>query len=84
MTSQIKVFGTVNTNQPGDYQLTYMVEDSNGNRVTLIKTITVVEKQSIKEENSSKPETGNTGVIGYLGLAAITAGGILLKKRKKK
>ena len=84
LTSQIKVFGTVNTNQPGDYQLTYMVEDSNGNRVTLIKTITVVEKQSIKEENSSKPETGNTGVIGYLGLAAITAGGILLKKRKKK
>ena len=76
LTSQIKVFGTVNTNQPGDYQLTYMVEDSNGNRVTLIKTITVVEKQSI-EENSSKPETGNTGVIGYLGLAAITAGGIL-------
>ncbi len=84
LTNKIKVLGEVNLAKAGDYQLTYTVEDSDGNVITFIRILTVVEKTSVKEENSSNPQTGYTGVLGYLGLAATAVGGVLLSKRKKK
>lgn len=81
LTTHIKVTGEVNTQKAGRYQLTYRVEDKDGNVTTFTRIITVVEKQST---NVSKPQTGYTAVLGYIGVATTAVGGALLAKRKKK
>jgi len=42
ITSRVTVTGTVNTNVPGVYTLTYAVSDTAGNRSTATRTVTVV------------------------------------------
>ncbi|MBC1795767.1 DUF5011 domain-containing protein [Listeria booriae] len=41
ITNQIQVAGTVDTATPGDYTLTYTVTDSDGNKATFTRTVTV-------------------------------------------
>ena len=71
ITSNIKVSGSVDTNKPGTYQITYQVEDSKGEKVT--KTIKVVVKDyearnSLFIYESLKHVSGNTFEFkGFLG-----------------
>ena len=71
ITSNIKVSGSVDTNKPGTYQITYQVEDSKGEKVT--KTIKVVVKDyearnSLFMYESLKHVSGNTFEFkGFLG-----------------
>lgn len=71
ITSNIKVSGSVDTNKPGTYQITYQVEDSKGKKVT--KTIKVVVKDyearnSLFMYESLKHVSGNTFEFkGFLG-----------------
>lgn len=53
ITKYIKVTGSVDTNKPGTYELTYTVTDKNGNSTTTKRTITVNPKD---EETSNLPE----------------------------
>ncbi len=53
ITKHIKVTGSVDTNKPGTYELTYTVTDKNGNSTTTKRTITVNPKD---EETSNLPE----------------------------
>lgn len=53
ITKHIKVTGSVDTNKPGTYELTYTVTDKNGNSTTTKRTITVSPKD---EETSNLPE----------------------------
>lgn len=53
ITKHIKVTGSVDTNKPGTYELTYNVTDKNGNSTTTKRTITVSPKD---EETSNLPE----------------------------
>ena len=53
ITKHIKVTGSVDTNKPGTYELTYTVTDKNGNSTTTKRTITVSPKD---EETSNSPE----------------------------
>lgn len=53
ITKHIKVTGSVDTNKPGTYELTYTVTDKNGNSTTTKRTITVRPKD---EETSNLPE----------------------------
>ncbi|WP_299220391.1 DUF5011 domain-containing protein [uncultured Aquimarina sp.] len=43
LTSGITVSGTVDVNTPGDYVLTYSVEDSSGNIATITRTVRVID-----------------------------------------
>lgn len=47
ITNKVTVEGNVNTNQVGEYTLTYSVEDSSANMVSQIRTIKVVKKENI-------------------------------------
>lgn len=87
LTGSIKVSGSVDTSKAGKYKLTYTVEDKDGNIYTLVRTITVVEKTTSKEENKgsvSSPQTGDAGMIGYIGIAVAAVGGLVLNKKRKK
>ncbi|MEN2256334.1 DUF5011 domain-containing protein (plasmid) [Paraclostridium benzoelyticum] len=53
ITKHIKVTGSVDSNKPGTYELTYTVTDKNGNSTTTKRTITVSPKD---EETSNLPE----------------------------
>lgn len=46
ITSKVVVTGEVNTNQVGEYTLTYKVEDTNGNQQTATRTIKVIKRTS--------------------------------------
>ena len=71
ITSNIKVSGSVDTNKPGTYQITYQVEDSKGEKAT--KTIKVVVKDFVTRKSlfmyeSLKHVNGNTFEFkGFLG-----------------
>ena len=47
ITKDIKVTGTVDTNKPGKYELTYTVTDKDGNTTTVKRTVIVNQKESI-------------------------------------
>ncbi len=86
LTSAIQVSGSVDTTKAGQYQLTYSVQDKDGNSYTFVRTINVVEKEANKEENkenTSNPQTGYTAILGYIGVAATAVGGVLLSKKKR-
>ena len=66
ITKHIKVTGSVDTNKPGTYELTYTVTDKNGNSTTTKRTITVNPKDAdtvnlpeINEDNKT-PNVGDT------------------------
>ena len=80
LTSSIMVSGHVDTTKAGSYQLTYLVKDKDGNVSTFIRTITVVENNV----NTSRPQTGYSGMLGVVGVAMTVVGTVLLKKRKNK
>ena len=87
LTGSIKISGSIDTSKAGKYKLTYTVEDKDGNIYTLVRTITVVEKTTSKEENEgsvSTPQTGDAGIIVYLGIALAAVGGLVLNKKRKK
>lgn len=46
ITNKVIVSGEVNTNLVGDYQLTYTVEDANGNKQETTRTIKVIKRES--------------------------------------
>ncbi|MBC6309726.1 DUF5011 domain-containing protein [Listeria sp. FSL L7-1582] len=62
LTSAITVSGTVNSNVPGKYPITYSVKDSGGNTTT--KTITVTVSPSAKDITINKITTKDTIVTG--------------------
>ncbi|PWG66754.1 immunoglobulin-like domain-containing protein [Bifidobacterium callitrichidarum] len=68
ITSRLKITGSVKTDKPGKYTLTYTVTDSGGNTVTVTRVITVLAGAS------KMPSTGsNTYVIPRLvALGALT------------
>lgn len=41
ITSKMKIIGAVDINKPGDYRITYIVEDSDGNITKVVRIITV-------------------------------------------
>ena len=47
ITKDIKVTGTVDTNKPGKYELTYTVTDKDGNTTTVRRIVIVNQKESI-------------------------------------
>jgi len=53
LTKSIKVTGSVNTQKPGKYTLTYTVIDKAGNKVEVKRTITVVDKTKPVLQNAS-------------------------------
>ncbi|MCU9811317.1 DUF5011 domain-containing protein [Paraclostridium sp. AKS81] len=66
ITKHIKVTGSVDTNKPGTYELTYTVNDKNRNSTTVKRTITVSPKDAdtsnlpeINEDNKT-PNVGDT------------------------
>ncbi|WGX77601.1 DUF5011 domain-containing protein (plasmid) [Paraclostridium bifermentans] len=66
ITKHIKVAGSVDTNKPGTYELTYTVTDKNRNSTTVKRTITVNPKDpgtvnlpEINEDNKT-PNVGDT------------------------
>lgn len=66
ITKHIKVTGSVDTNKPETYELTYTVTDKNGNSTTTKRTITVSHKDAdtvnlpeINEDNKT-PNVGDT------------------------
>ncbi|MDU3338066.1 DUF5011 domain-containing protein [Paraclostridium bifermentans] len=66
ITKHIKVTGSVDTNKPGTYELTYTVTDKNGNSTTTKRTITVSPKDADTvnlpeiNEDDKTPNVGDT------------------------
>ncbi|MFR3497820.1 MAG: immunoglobulin-like domain-containing protein [Paraclostridium bifermentans] len=66
ITKHIKVNGSVDTNKPGTYELTYTVTDKNGNSTTTKRTITVSPKDADNvnlpeiNEDDKTPNVGDT------------------------
>ncbi len=66
ITKHIKVTGSVDTNKPGTYELTYTVNDKSGNSTTVKRTITVSPKDldtgnlPEKNEDNKTPNVGDT------------------------
>lgn len=56
ITANIKITGSVDTNKPGTYELTYTVQDAAGNKTEVKRTVTVNPVMS-----ASMPETGMGG-----------------------
>lgn len=53
LTAEIKVTGSVDTATPGEYELSYTVEDSAGNQAVAQRTVTVEESDSGSPQGSS-------------------------------
>ena len=67
LTSSIKIDGNVDINNPGEYKLTYTVQDSKGAKSTVSCIITVEKEESPETpetpENPSTPEEPETPVV---------------------
>lgn len=50
LTNKITVDGKVDTSKAGTYELTYTVKDSKNHKVNAKQTVTVKEKEEIKDE----------------------------------
>ncbi|PEO10421.1 S-layer protein, partial [Bacillus wiedmannii] len=50
ITNKVTVAGKVDPSKPGTYVLTYTVQDSKGHKVTAKQTVTVKEKEELKDE----------------------------------
>ena len=64
ITKHIKVTGSVDTNNPGTYELTYTVNDKNGNSTTVKRTITVSPKDLDTGNLPEKNEDNKTTNVG--------------------
>lgn len=53
MSDQIKQEGTVDSNTPGDYELTYTVKDSSGNQAVFTVKVTVLKKEAVQAPSVS-------------------------------
>ena len=79
LTDKIKVEGTVDTSKVGEYKITYSVKDSNNYEVKVIRTVTIL-KDIYDYEN---PKTFDSGIAGYISLAAAMCSGIYITMRNK-
>jgi len=70
---EVNVSGTVNTNKPGTYILTYTATDAAGNTSSKSRTVIVTEKDN-GINNGTKNDTGKVGGIGILLLPLMLIG----------
>lgn len=61
ITERVQITGNVDTNQVGEYSLTYTVRDNAGNNATATRTIRVLERESQSSTGGTVPVSG--GVI---------------------
>ena len=80
LTKYITVSGEVDTSKPGKYTIIYSVKDSDLNEVSLKRVIEVVKRS---DTNTTSPKTGDTGILGLVGISGVAFGGLLLSRRKK-
>lgn len=64
LTTAIKVYGEVDVNKPGEYEITYSCENTEGNKRDVVINVKVVEDdeeavQSSEEETSAEPTSTN-------------------------
>lgn len=62
LTSKVTVDGQVNVNQPGKYDITYSVVDTEGNKTTAVRTIAVVD---MRDSTFVSDYTWNTASCGW-------------------
>ena len=84
LTSTIKVLGSVDTSKAGEYKLIYTVEDKDGNISTFTRIVVVKEEDTLTSENNNAAETGDSSMLGYVGTFALSLGGLLFVRNKKK
>ena len=84
LTSAIKVLGSVDTSKVGEYKLIYTVEDKDGNISTFTRIVVVKEEDTLTSENNNAAETGDSSMLGYVGTFALSLGGLLFVRNKKK
>lgn len=56
LTTAIKVYGEVDVNKPGEYEITYSCENTEGNKRDVVINVKVVEDDSQENENNSAEE----------------------------
>ncbi len=61
ITNKIKTVGSVDTETPGDYTITYKVKDQYGNKVE--KTVTITVKKDKKKAKNNKAENNTSEII---------------------
>ncbi|CEP46126.1 ChW repeat-containing protein [[Clostridium] sordellii] len=110
ITKDIKVIeNTVDTSKPGTYKVVYEVTDSQGETTTKTITVTVesnnknnmninnitntnnpsnIQHNNLSDETKqsflSNPQTGDIGVMGYIGLGATALVGLFASRKKNK
>ena len=84
LTSTIKVLGNVDISKAGEYKLIYTVEDKDGNISTFTRIVVVKEEDTLTSENNNAAETGDSSMLGYVGTFALSLGGLLFVRNKKK
>ena len=80
LTKYITVSGDVDTSKPGKYTIVYSVKDSDSNEVSLKRVIEVVKRPV---QDSTNPSTGDTGILGFVGISGLALGGLLVNRKKK-
>lgn len=63
LTSQIQTSGSVDTNTPGSYTVTYTVTDAAGNKATLTRAITITETVPVVVTPVQKMPLNDTGIM---------------------
>ncbi|WP_249029323.1 glycosyl hydrolase family 18 protein [Tannockella kyphosi] len=64
LTDSIKVEGSVDTSKAGDYTLTYSVTDSQGETVSISKTVTVLEEEVTPEPEVDEDDEDEDSIYG--------------------
>ncbi len=62
LTDKIKTTGTVNTSKAGTYRITYTVEDSSKNKVSVTRTVIVKAAKNNSNESSNRDDDNNNKI----------------------
>ena len=79
ITNKVVVKGNVDTSKVGEYKLTYSVTDSKQATIKVVRTVKVVENI----DDYENPKTYDASMVGYISMAALATGGLLIRSRKK-